>query len=155
MQRGCTVDGAGGVSSARRVARYTLRAGQLAALHAEELLLLGPAALGLKARSWHTLTRDAAPAPAPAPAASLQDALHKLPPALRDLSLELRPPPEDAADDDEVGVAHGQISGVGGSHYLRRSLPRVAAWEAGGRYLGVSDTARYFYYSSVDFSYDA
>ncbi|KAJ8712013.1 hypothetical protein PYW07_004855 [Mythimna separata] len=100
----CDGDVGGAVSSARRVQRYTLAGGQLAALHAEELLLLGPAALGLKARSWHTLRR-ADPAPSAPPLSALPAALQALPAALQPATLALQPTPGDHDDHEELGAA--------------------------------------------------
>lgn len=103
VQVRCASD-AGVVESARRVARYSLGVAGLSALHAEELLVLGPAALGLKARSWHTLTRAAAPPPSGSRAAGLQEALRELPQALRELPLQMLAAPGEAAADDEVRI---------------------------------------------------
>ncbi|KAJ8714786.1 hypothetical protein PYW08_004767 [Mythimna loreyi] len=124
IKRGCAGDADGVVSSARRVQRYTLgAAGQLAALHAEELLLLGHAALGLKARSWHTLRRAPSAPSAPPLAAELPDALRALPPALQATALTLQPAPVgDEADDEELSAAlaagaaalAGEAAGAGG-----------------------------------------
>ncbi|CAD0202842.1 unnamed protein product [Chrysodeixis includens] len=64
----CASDSSGVVRSARRVARYSRGAGgELRELYAEELLALGHAALGLKARSWHRLRARPPPRAPPRP----------------------------------------------------------------------------------------
>ncbi|CAD0230282.1 unnamed protein product [Spodoptera littoralis] len=101
-QRRCLGDEEAGVVSARRLARYSLSGERLGALHAEELLALGHAQLGLKLRSWHSLQADGA-APAPAPAAGLAAALALLPAGLRAEPLGLRPAPGDEDEVEELG----------------------------------------------------
>ncbi|XP_022834393.1 uncharacterized protein LOC111362094 [Spodoptera litura] len=97
IKRRCLGDEEAGVVSARRLARYSLSGERLGALHAEELLAVGHAQLGLKLRSWHSLQADeaAAPAPGPAPAADLgadlAAALALVPAGLRAEPLSLRP----------------------------------------------------------------
>lgn len=106
IKRRCAGD-AGAVSGARRVSRYTLEeaGGALQSLYADEVVSLGPHALGLKARSWVRLVRHAA---APAPRgdhADLTEALRALPAALRPLPLTLSQGPPDLLRDqldDEV-----------------------------------------------------
>lgn len=93
-----------GVVSARRLARYSLSGQRLQALHAEELLAVGHAQLGLKLRSWHSLQADDGGLAAAVPAApDLAAALAQLPAGLRPEPLSLRPPHDDA-DEDEVEV---------------------------------------------------
>uniref|UniRef100_A0A2H1V2V3 SFRICE_030091 n=1 Tax=Spodoptera frugiperda TaxID=7108 RepID=A0A2H1V2V3_SPOFR len=102
IKRRCVGDEEAGVVSARRLARYSLSGQRLQALHAEELLAVGHAQLGLKLRSWHSLQADDGGLAAAVPAApDLAAALAQLPAGLRPEPLSLRPPHDDA-DEDEV-----------------------------------------------------
>ncbi|CAD0248087.1 unnamed protein product [Spodoptera exigua] len=126
IKRRCLGDEEAGVVSARRLARYSLgensgKAGlQIQQLHAEELLAVGHAKLGLKLRSWHSLQRDeeAPPAPASPLASDLSAALELIPSILRIEPLTLRPEQaepgqpahDDDEEDDEVEVGDPQIT---------------------------------------------
>ncbi|KAL4714233.1 hypothetical protein ACJJTC_009585 [Scirpophaga incertulas] len=94
IKRRCEGDSQLSPGKARRSVRYTLEKGELQTAYADEVLELGVAGIGVKARSWVRLQRVQPPPAAAVQAASLEAALGALPHTLR-----LADPPLGLVDD--------------------------------------------------------